>query len=112
MIQTDADGHTLGVHYSPRLDSLPLLNDESTRSFHRARRRLAELFNDSEFELRFKLEPGELMLFDNSRVLHGRTEYEPGEGRRHLQGCYIDFDGPRERLSSLELSGRKSKEVA
>lgn len=112
MIQTDADGHTLGVHYSPRLDSLPLLNEESTRSFHRARRRLAELFNDSEFELRFKLEPGELMLFDNSRVLHGRTEYNPAEGHRHLQGCYIDLDGPRERYSSLELRTRDLKEVA
>ncbi|MFJ4440767.1 TauD/TfdA family dioxygenase [Pseudomonas sp. NPDC089422] len=112
MIQTDADGRTLGVHYSPRLDSLPLLDDESTRSFHRARRRLAELFNNSEFELRFKLEPGELMLFDNSRVLHGRTEYDPAEGHRHLQGCYIDLDGPRERFSSLELRTRDLKEVA
>lgn len=38
---------------------------------------------------------GELMMFDNSRVLHGRTAYDPAEGMRHLQGCYIDFDGPR-----------------
>lgn len=112
MIQTDTDGRTLGVHYSPRLDSLPLLDDESTRSFHRARRRLAELFNDPEFELCFKLAPGELMLFDNSRVLHGRTEYDPTEGHRHLQGCYIDLDGPRERFSSLELRNRDLKEVA
>jgi len=112
MIQTDADGNILGVHYSPRLDNLPLLNDEHTRSFHRARRRLAELFNDPQFELRFKLEPGELTLFNNSRVLHGRTEYDPAEGYRHLQGCYIDLDGPRERFSSLTLRIHYEKEIA
>lgn len=112
MIQTDSDGRTLGVHYSPRLDSLPLLNEEKTKSFHRARRRLAELFNSSEFELRFRLEPGELMLFDNSRVLHGRTEFDPKEGHRHLQGCYIDLDGPRERYNSIVLRTREMKEVA
>jgi gamma-butyrobetaine dioxygenase len=35
------------------------------------------------------------MMFDNNRVLHGRTGFDPEEGRRHLQGCYIDRDGPR-----------------
>ena len=29
------------------------------------------------------------------RLLHGRTSFDPAEGLRHLQGCYIDIDGPR-----------------
>jgi gamma-butyrobetaine dioxygenase len=34
-------------------------------------------------------------MFDNCRLLHGRTAFDPAEGVRHLQGCYIDIDGPR-----------------
>lgn len=109
MIQTDDDGRPTGVHYSPRLDALPLLSDVQTRQFHRARQRLGELLTDSMYEARFALAAGELMLFDNSRVLHGRTSYDPTEGHRHLQGCYLDADGPRERFASL-LKPQKSTE--
>ncbi|AYN97040.1 DUF971 domain-containing protein [Pseudomonas sp. LTJR-52] len=112
MISTDHEGNTLGVHYSPRLDSLPLLSHDDTVAFHRARQRLAELFNHPEYELRFRLAAGELMLFDNSRILHGRTGYDPSEGRRHLQGCYIDLDGPQERYSEVLKRLKITREVA
>jgi gamma-butyrobetaine dioxygenase len=101
IVQRDASGRMTGVHYSPRLDYLPLLDAPSTRRFQRARRRLSELFADPRFELRFPLKPGELMMFNNSRVLHGRTAYDPNEGHRHLQGCYIDLDGPRSLFRTL-----------
>jgi gamma-butyrobetaine dioxygenase len=77
------------------LDDIPLMSDTDTRRYHRARKRLGLLFEDPAFELRFKLEPGQLMIFDNNRVLHGRTSFDPSEGHRQLQGCYIDRDGPR-----------------
>ncbi|MEQ6887932.1 TauD/TfdA family dioxygenase [Halomonas sp. CS7] len=112
MIQTDDDGHPTGVHYSPRLDALPLLSDAETRVFHAARQRLGELFSDPAYERRFALAAGELMLFDNSRVLHGRTSYDSNEGRRHLQGCYLDSDGPRERFASLLKHRESIEEVA
>jgi gamma-butyrobetaine dioxygenase len=101
IVQRDITGRMTGVHYSPRLDALPLLDAATTRRFHRARRRLSELFADPRFELRFPLQAGELMMFNNSRVLHGRTAYDPNEGRRHLQGCYIDLDGPRSLYRTL-----------
>jgi gamma-butyrobetaine dioxygenase len=101
IVQRDASGRMTGVHYSPRLDYLPLLDGDTTRRFQRARRRLSELFADPRFELRFPLRAGELMMFNNSRVLHGRTAYDPNEGRRHLQGCYIDLDGPRSLYRTL-----------
>ncbi|HEV7135496.1 MAG TPA: TauD/TfdA family dioxygenase [Steroidobacteraceae bacterium] len=104
IVQRDASGRMTGVHYSPRLDYLPLLDAATTRRFQRARRRLSELFADRRFELRFPLRAGELMMFNNSRVLHGRTAYDPNEGRRHLQGCYIDLDGPRSLYRTLGRS--------
>jgi gamma-butyrobetaine dioxygenase len=101
IVQRDAAGRMTGVHYSPRLDYLPLLDAATTRRFQRARRRLSELFADARFELKFPLGAGELMMFNNSRVLHGRTAYDPNEGHRHLQGCYIDLDGPRSLYRTL-----------
>lgn len=103
LIQRDALQRVTGVHYSPRLDYLPLLDAEQLRTYHRARRRLGELFADPQYEIQQPLAAGELMFFDNSRVLHGRTSYDPSEGYRHLQGCYIDLDGPRSLYRTLSV---------
>lgn len=46
---------------------------------------------DPELELRFRLEPGDVLCFDNRRILHGRDAFT-GSGLRHLQGIYIDRD--------------------
>ena len=39
--------------------------------------------------------------FNNRRVLHGRKEYDPNSGERHLQGYYIDRDEIIGRLNFL-----------
>lgn len=95
MIELNGKGAMMGVFYSPRLDDIPLMSDQDTRAYHRARRRFGTLLSDPQYELRLRLEPGQLMMFDNNRVLHGRTSFDPSEGHRQLQGCYIDRDGPR-----------------
>ena len=41
----------------------------------------------------FRLRAGDLLVMDNTRLLHGRSAYaESASGRRHLQGCYMDSD--------------------
>ena len=42
------------------------------------------------------------MMMDNYRVLHGRTKFNPEEGKRFLQGCYIDFDSTEGKLRHLK----------
>ncbi len=42
--------------------------------------------------LRLPLEPGDCLIFDNTRILHSRTGFA-ATGQRHLQGCYADIDG-------------------
>jgi gamma-butyrobetaine dioxygenase len=39
-----------------------------------------------------RLRAGDMWAFDNRRVMHARTEFDPSTGRRHLQGCYVDRD--------------------
>jgi gamma-butyrobetaine dioxygenase len=107
VVITDHLGRVTGLNYSPRLDHTPLASPASTRAYQRARHRLAELLNDPAYEIRFLLQPGEAMMFSNDRVLHGRTEFDPNEGHRHLQGCYIDHDAPLSRYRVLARTGRR-----
>jgi hypothetical protein len=48
------------------------------------------------------LEPGDCVVFDNTRILHSRTGFT-ATGRRHLQGCYADIDGAE---STVEVLAR------
>ena len=102
IIESDANGRVTGIAYSPRLDYLPLLDNDDLVRFHRARKRLGQLLCSPEFEWRFRLEPGQLQMFHNTRVLHGRTGFDPNEGLRHLQGAYIDLDAPKGRYKALK----------
>jgi gamma-butyrobetaine dioxygenase len=95
LIDRDAQGRFAAIHYSPRLDFPPLLPPGELTAFYRARRVLDRMLRSDRFALGFRLEDGDLMMFDNRRLLHGRTGFDPAEGLRHLQGCYIDIDAPR-----------------
>ena len=47
------------------------------------------------------MEPGDLHVFDNQRVLHGRTEFDPTNCERHLQQCSINRDEFHSNLRTL-----------
>jgi gamma-butyrobetaine dioxygenase len=59
------------------------------------------LLNNTDYQVCFKMNPGDLFIVDNQRVLHGRTGF-PSAGARHLQGCYADRDGLYSRLNVLK----------
>jgi gamma-butyrobetaine dioxygenase len=101
LIELDSEGRFSAIHYSPRLDFVPLLPPGTLEIFYQARRRLDRMLKSASFERRFRLDDGNLMMFDNRRLLHGRSGFDPSAGLRHLQGCYIDADGPRSRYRLL-----------
>ena len=101
LIELDVTGRLRAVHFSPRLDYVPLQPQDQLERFYRARRAFDRLLRAPERELRLLLAEGDLMMFDNQRVLHGRTGFDPAEGLRHLQGCYIDSDAPRSQYRVL-----------
>ena len=70
----------------------------------RALRAFGAVIRDPALECRYRLGPGELLIFDNRRVLHGRAAFDPRTGGRHLQGCYLDKDQLLSRIRVLERS--------
>ena len=67
-----------------------------------ARKKISELYNSDQYRVEFKLNPGDLLMMDNHRLLHGRTSYDVSEGKRYLKGCYIDHDSTEGKLRYLE----------
>jgi gamma-butyrobetaine dioxygenase len=104
LVELDATGNVRTIRFSPRLDFVPLLPPAELSAYYRARRVFGRALRSEEFEIRFLLNKGDLVMFDNCRLLHGRTGFDPQEGLRHLQGCYIDIDGPRSKYRVLQRS--------
>ena len=102
LIELDHEKRIKQVRYSTRLDYVPALEKTKLKKFYKARKLIANLYASKKFEIRFKLEKGDLLMMDNHRLLHGRTAYDPGEGKRYLKGCYIDHDSTEGRLRHLE----------
>mgnify|MGYP003954069785 CR=1 FL=1 len=102
MISLDKDKQFQQVRFSPRLDFVPLLEKNKLELFYKARNKISELYNSDNFKIEFKLTPGDLLMMDNHRLLHGRTIFDVNEGNRFLQGCYIDYDSTEGKLKYLK----------
>ena len=46
-----------------------------------------KLANDKSMQWRKILKPGQLLIFNNWRILHGRSKFK---GKRRMSGCYIN----------------------
>lgn len=73
---------------------------------YRALRRIFALSRDPRFRIRYGYRPGDLVLFDNRRLLHGRAAFDPTAGARWLQGIYLERD---ELHSRLRILGRQAR---
>ena len=102
MIRVDENGEFKQVRFSPRLDFVPLLDLDKLELYYNARKKISELYNSDKYRIQFKLSPGDLLMMDNYRLLHGRTAYDSNEGDRFLQGCYIDYDSTDGKLKHLK----------
>ncbi|SVD40464.1 uncharacterized protein METZ01_LOCUS393318, partial [marine metagenome] len=58
------------------LDCHPDIMDKVYKAHHR----LGNLLHDDKFQIKFRLNPGDIFSFNNRRVLHGRTAFDPNSG--------------------------------
>lgn len=88
---------TLGQHddvieirYNAHLAGIFDMSAEVMPAYYRAYRAYMAKTRDPKYRLTLKLKAGEMVVFDNRRVLHGRQSFDPSTGFRHLHGCYVD----------------------
>jgi gamma-butyrobetaine dioxygenase len=108
MIRLDADGELFEIRYSNALLAPLDVAPEKMMDTYRAIHRFAGLLQSADFEIKTRLQTGDLMSFHNNRVLHGRDVFDPHSGHRHLQGCYVDLDDFLSRIRVLERQSASS----
>jgi gamma-butyrobetaine dioxygenase len=102
MISTDFEGNVTAVHFNNRSMAPLDLPEDQIQPWYQAYRQFAAILREPAGELRIRLSPGDLIIMENNRALHGRTSFDPNRGRRHLQGCYVDKDGVESRRRVLQ----------
>jgi gamma-butyrobetaine dioxygenase len=102
LIHLDENKEFKQVRFSPRLDYVPMLEKNKLDLYYKSRKKLSDLYNSEKNRIKFRLGPKDLIMMDNYRILHGRTKFDPKEGKRFLQGCYIDFDSTEGKLRHLK----------
>ena len=92
MVELAEDGTLDRIRFSPRVEYVLPDTPDRLAAFYRARALFGARLGDPAFEVRFRLAPGDVLMFDNHRMTHGRAAFAAA-GRRHLQGCYVEPDG-------------------
>lgn len=92
LVELDGDGRLHQVRYSNRTEMVDHLSHEMLDRYYKARQLYFQLLNDPGLVLTFKLEPGDCMIMDNYRLLHGRKGFKLDTGMRHMRQCYMDRD--------------------
>ena len=92
MLVTDIDGEVVGVRWTDRTLPPQDLPEALVEPVYRAIRALWTIINAENMQHCYRLQAGELHVFDNHRVLHGRLAFDPQAGPRHLQQCSVNRD--------------------
>ncbi len=92
LIQLSVRGEVTAVHYNNRSIAPVAAAARETAAFYAAYRRFAALLRDTQFQLATRLGAGTVVVFDNQRILHGRTAFSSARQPRHLRGCYLARD--------------------
>jgi gamma-butyrobetaine dioxygenase len=105
VITLGASGQVIEIRYNAHLAGIFDMTAETMPAYYRAYRAYMAKTRDPKYRINIRLKAGEMVVFDNRRVLHGRDAFDPSTGFRHLHGCYVDRG---EFFSRLRLLGREN----
>ena len=87
-----ADGVIEGVRYNGNSIGQLDLPDQLVTPMYAALEQFEKILYDRDLWWQPMLQPGDLLVIDNHRVLHGREAFDPQAGERHIQCCNVDRD--------------------
>ncbi|MGY8871995.1 MAG: TauD/TfdA family dioxygenase [Pseudomonadales bacterium] len=101
-IVTDSNDEVVEVRLANFLRGPIDVPSNQTMALYKAYRCFIQFTREARFQFFHRLNAGDLIVFDNRRVLHARNAFDLKAGMRHLQGCYIDRDELLSRIRVLE----------
>ncbi|MCV0426272.1 MAG: TauD/TfdA family dioxygenase [Roseibium sp.] len=106
VIELDEYGNISGVTISQHQADIFDLPQRELDLYYPAFCRFGRLMQHEKYLMKFRLNAGECIVFDNHRIVHGRAAYSATSGDRHLRGCYIDRGEMRSTYRVLSGEGR------
>ena len=101
VITLDRDGVVSEVCWNAHIAGVFDMPPELMDPYYRGYRSFMALTRDPAYRIELTLRGGEMVVFDNRRVLHGRAAFDPSTGNRHLHGCYVDRGEMESRMRVL-----------
>lgn len=103
IIETDAGGRVVKINCNNATrDSILDVPLHQVQPFYSALKLFTNIMNRPENLHTYRMEPGDLVTFDNWRLLHGRSGYvSHADSLRHLEGAYLDWAEVMSRLRNL-----------
>lgn len=91
------DGEVIGVRWNPFIEGTPVVRSaRECKLYYEAYSLFAGMLASPEHSLRFRLREGDVLVFNNRRMAHGRAAFLQPEGdsrpSRHLRGAYAPVD--------------------
>ncbi|CAK8677669.1 unnamed protein product [Clavelina lepadiformis] len=91
-ITLDYFGKVVGCVWQPGTHSALQVRERDVERYYKAHNKMMEIIRRKELQYKFKLSAGDLLIFNNRRMLHARDAYKSNGGVRHLRGTYLRLD--------------------
>lgn len=104
VIRLDERGQPAEIRFNAHLAGVFDLPAEEMAEYYRGYRAFMTATRDPGYHVTLKLRAGQMAVFDNRRVLHGREAFDPTTGYRQLRGCYVDRGEWDSRIRMLSRS--------
>ena len=102
VITLNLDGEISEICFNAHIADFLDIDPKLMKSYYRAYSKFMKMTRSNAYLTSLRLAAGEMVVFDNRRILHGRDAFNPETGFRHLHGCYVDRGEFESRLRVLK----------
>nr|WP_287278587.1 MULTISPECIES: TauD/TfdA family dioxygenase [unclassified Okeania] len=92
VLELDREGQIARVNFGHSHASNWNIPFEQMEKFYEAYCAFFRYLKNPAYQYQVRLQPGNLLLMYNDRILHGRKEFDSNSGIRHLEVAYIAWD--------------------
>jgi gamma-butyrobetaine dioxygenase len=101
-IELDREGRLTRIRFNNWLRGVLQMPDSLVVPIYEALGKFWRMLREPKYRLNLRLEAGDLIAYNNNRVLHGRAPFDETSGERHLQGCYLNQENVDSALRLLD----------
>jgi len=101
VIELDREGKLYLIRFSNQQRRELSIPFEDIENFYFSYNLFSKMVNDPTNQLKFRFQPGNILMFNNLRILHAREAFNLNSGLRHLQLASTDIEMVYSRLRRL-----------